>query len=252
MENLVRAHAAAYRAIHSLQTNARVGIAHHYRGFKPARAWFPPDRWLAGLHNRLFNDLIPMAVWDGVLRLPVWRKKIREAKGTQDFFGLNYYTREQVAFNPLNPGELFSKRYYSEDAELSDTGFLANDPAGMFAALKWALQFNLPIIITENGVEDADDDLRPKYLIQHLHQVWRAVNFSWPVQGYFHWTLVDNFEWEQGWSQRFGLWELDVETLGRRKRPSADLYARICEENGISSEMVAEFAPELLPQIFPS
>ena len=251
MENLVRAHAAAYRAIHSLQPNARVGIAHHYRGFKPARTWFPPDRWVTGLYTRLFNDLIPLAVWDGVLRLPLRRKKISFAKGTQDFFGLNYYTREQVAFNLLNPGELFSKRFFSEDAELSDTGFLANDPAGMFAALKWALQFNLPIIITENGIEDADDDLRPKYLIEHLHQVWRAVNFSWPVQGYFHWTLVDNFEWERGWSQRFGLWELDVETLGRRKRPSADLYARICEENGISSELVAEYAPELVPQMFP-
>jgi beta-glucosidase len=122
----------------------------------------------------------------------------------------------------------------------------------MFEAIKWALKFKKPIIITENGVENADDSLRPRYLIQHLHQVWRAVNFNFPVKGYFHWTLVDNFEWERAWTQRFGLWELDQETQARRKRPSADLYAEICRENGLSSEMVARFAPEIFQQMFPN
>ena len=107
------------------------------------------------------------------------------------------------------------------------------------------------MIVTENGVEDTDDHLRPRYLIQHIHQVWRAVNFNWPVKGYFHWSLVDNFEWERGWTQRFGLWELDVETQARRKRPSADLYAEICRTNGISSDMVAKYAPEIFEAMFP-
>jgi beta-glucosidase len=71
------------------------------------------------------------------------------------------------------------------------------------------------------------------------------------VQGYFHWTLVDNFEWERGWTQRFGLWELEVETQTRRKRPSADFYAEICLENGLSSEMVEKYAPRVIPSIFP-
>ena len=71
----------------------------------------------------------------------------------------------------------------------------------------------LPVIITENGVEDSQDTMRPGYLLEHLQQVWKAVGYNWMVKGYFHWSLVDNFEWERGWSQRFGLWELDVETL---------------------------------------
>ena len=129
---------------------------------------------------------------------------------------------------------------------------MANYPQGMFAAIRWGLKFKLPIIITENGVEDAEDGMRPRYLIQHLHQVWRAVNFNYPVKGYFHWSLVDNFEWERGWTQRFGLWELDVETQARRKRPSAGLYAEICQENGISSEMVARYAPEIFEKLFPN
>jgi beta-glucosidase len=121
----------------------------------------------------------------------------------------------------------------------------------MFEALKWGLAFKLPIIVTENGIEDEDDSVRPSYLVQHLHQIWRAVNFNWPVKGYFHWSLVDNFEWERGWTQRFGLWELDVETQARRRRPSADLYAAICRENGISSDIVQKYAPRAFEQLFP-
>ena len=71
------------------------------------------------------------------------------------------------------------------------------------------------------------------------------------MKGYFHWTLVDNFEWERGWTQRFGLWELDTATQVRRKRPSADLYAAICRENGITSEMVATYVPDLVEEMFP-
>jgi beta-glucosidase len=93
--------------------------------------------------------------------------------------------------------------------------------------------------------------LRPKYIIEHLHQIWRGINFNWPVKGYFHWTLVDNFEWERGWTQRFGLWELDRETQGRKKRLSAELYAQICQQNGISSDMVAKYAPDIFAKIFP-
>ena len=107
------------------------------------------------------------------------------------------------------------------------------------------------MIITENGVEDSQDDLRPRYLVEHLHALWMAMNNNLPVEGYFHWSLVDNFEWERGWSQRFGLWGLDLETQARIRRPSVDLYAEICRLNGISSAMVEKYAPEALPKLFP-
>jgi beta-glucosidase len=250
MTNLARAHAVAYHAIHKIQPTARVGLAIHYRGFNPSRGWSPFDKWAAGLQSGLFNDFFPRAAQDGVLRFPAWTRRIPEAKGTQDFLGINYYTREQVAFNLLNASQMFGKRFFLPDAEMSENHFIANVPEGMFDALKWSRQFEVPIIITENGIEDSQDSLRPRYLIQHLHQVWRAVNFNFPIKGYFHWTLVDNFEWERGWTQRFGLYELDKETQVRRKRPSADLYAAICRENGISSEVVARYAPEIFEGMF--
>ncbi len=250
-ENFVKAHAMAYHTIHRLQVQSRVGIALNYRSFAPARSWSPLDRWATNQIGSLFNSMFPVAFQTGRLRFIVASKSIPQAKATQDFLGINYYTRDQVAFNLLKPGELFARRFYLPDAELSPTGFIANVPEGMFEALKWSLKFNVPLIITENGVEDAEDHLRPRYLIQHLHQVWRAVNFNFPVKGYFHWSLVDNFEWERGWTQRFGLWELDVESQARRKRSSVDLYSEICRENAISSDLVARYASEILPKLFP-
>jgi len=251
MVNQVRGHAAAYHAIHKLQPHARVGMAVMYRGFSPARSWLPLDSLAASMLSRQFNDFFPRAITDGVARLPFSSQRIPEAKSTQDYLGLNYYTSEKVALS-LDSRQAFTKRFFPEGSQLSHTDFIANIPTGMFQAIKWGLRFKVPIIITENGVEDPDDRLRPRYLAEHLHQVWRAVNFNYPVKGYFHWTLVDNFEWERGWSQRFGLWELDPETQARRKRPSADLYAEICRENGISSEMVARYAPEIFDKMFPN
>ena len=160
---------------------------------------------------------------------------------------------DTVRFDITNYRELFGTRYYPENSDLSDTRFIANIPEGIFDSIKWAVRSypDLPILITENGVEDASDRIRPRYLAQHLHQVWRAVNFNWPVKGYFHWSLVDNFEWERGWTQRFGLWALDEKTQKRTKRPSADLYAKICRENGLSSEMVQKYCPEVFDKLFP-
>jgi len=249
--NLVRAHAAAYKAVKEVQPTARIGIAQHYRGFRPSSR-SPLDRLAARLHHDYLNDAFPRALQTGKLRFPFHSVKIPEAKGTQDYLGLNYYTEELVAFSLSGQAEMFARRFYDPQAETSQGGFIANVPQGLFRALEWCRSYDMPIIITENGVNDSQDSLRPRYLVEHLHQVWRALNFNYPIKGYFHWSLVDNFEWERGWSQRFGLWELDLETLARRKRLSADLYAEICRGNSLSTEIVERYTPELMETLFPS
>lgn len=250
MVNLVRAHAAAYHIIHQIQPQARVGMANYYRSMLPAKDWSPLDKMMA--HRMAsYNTAFPNAAMDGTLRFMGNRKHIKEAKGTQDFLGIDYYTRDYVNFSLRRWNEFFIERHFRPGAELSSTHFLANEPAGLYEALKWGLKYNVPIIVTENGFEDADDQVRPRYIAEHIHQMWRAVNFNWPIKGYFHWTLVDNFEWERGWTQHFGLWGLDVETQARHKRPSADLYAEICRANGISDEMVRRYAPAAVPVMFP-
>lgn len=249
--NLLKGHVLAYRIIHNLQREARVGVAHASRPIIPAG----PLTWLdsipANITNSFFNEAFPKALMTGKLQVLNFSAHVPEAIGTQDFFGVNYYTQELVKFDLTRASDAFGRRFYPKDAELSTTGFIAHQPEGFFKVLKWAKGFGLPVIVTENGVEDADDHLRPRYLVEHLHQVWRAVNFNWPIKGYFHWSLVDNFEWERGWTQRFGLWGLDVDTQQRIRRPSVDLYAAICKQNGISSEMVEKYAPGSLLKLFP-
>ncbi len=249
--NLIRGHAAAYRTIHALQREARVGIALNYRSFAPAHPALPFDSWMARFLFDNFNGSFLNTLVNGRLRFAFKSEQIPEAIKTQDFVGVNYYSRDQVSFRPLEPQALFHHLSYPPGSDLSDNGFIANVPQGMHEALKWANGFGLPMLVTENGVEDSDDDLRPRYTIQHIHQIWRAVNFNWPIKGYFHWSLVDNFEWERGWTQRFGLWGLDTETQARIRRTSVDVYAAICRENGIASEMVQRYTPEIFSKLFP-
>ena len=250
LQHMILAHARAYQVIHDLQSEARVGIAINYRGFKPASG-LPGDRAMAKLHQQLFNNLFPQALQTGEFNAVFKKLTLPEAAGTQDFLGLNYYTSENVRFNLFKPGQFFTRRFYPADARLSESGFIAHDPSGMIDAVKWGHQFGVPMIITENGVDDGEDDLRPQYILEHLHALWRVINDNYPVEGYFHWTLVDNFEWERGWTQRFGLWGLDRETQARVRRPSVDMYAEICRVNGISSDVVVKYAPQSLPKLFP-
>lgn len=251
MRGLLTGHAYAYKAIHQIQREARVGVAHHYRGFWPAKPWFPPDQIAARIFSDNMNAAFPNALASGKLSFLFRRAAVPEAVKTQDFFGLNYYTADRIAFVPWRTQDFFTRRSYPQGAVLSETGYLANLPQGLFAALKWANRYGVPMIITENGVEDSHDEMRPRYTIEHLYQVWRATNATLPIKGYFHWSLVDNFEWERGWTQRFGLWGLDTETQARIRRRSVDVYADICRRNAIDSQSVQEFAPEIFDQLFP-
>ncbi|MBN1249673.1 MAG: family 1 glycosylhydrolase, partial [Anaerolineae bacterium] len=86
----------------------------------------------------------------------------------------------------------------------------------------------------------------------HLHQLWKALQENIPVKSYYHWTLVDNFEWDKGWTLRFGLIELDPDTQIRTPRPSADLYAAIAKGNAITPELIEAYAPELRSELLPA
>ena len=109
---------------------------------------------------------------------------------------------------------------------------------------------NKPLYITENGFSDALDDRRPQALLEHLAMVHRAINEGIPVRGYFYWSLVDNFEWAEGWGVRFGLIEFDPEMHQRTPRSSASMFGEICRANAISEGIVERYAPGALDTIF--
>jgi beta-glucosidase len=181
------------------------------------------------------------------MRFLTRQASIPEAVGTQDFIGLNYYSVDDMFFS-LNPERMWIDRRFPKGAELSETGFIANLPRGLYRSMSWADRYKLPVYITENGVEDCRDTLRPKYIIEHLYQVWRAIQAGIPVKGYYYWSLTDNFEWERGWKQGFGLYGLNKETQERIWRPSVDIFTRICQTNSLPYDLVEKYAPAIFNQ----
>jgi beta-glucosidase/6-phospho-beta-glucosidase/beta-galactosidase len=100
--------------------------------------------------------------------------------------------------------------------------------------------------VMENGVPDRTDRIRPWLLVNSLCELRRMWQQGYDVRGYFHWSLVDNFEWSEGWHLRFGLYALDEATQQRTARPSAEIYRQIIADHGIRRETLErwEKAPE--------
>ncbi len=244
IRTMLSAHGAAYREIHRRQPQARVGLALNMRILDPASPRSPLDRFAAGLAHRTFNGAVVAALERDRWLWPLGRGPARGVAGTLDWLGLNYYTRDTVVFDRRRAGSLFVRQTHAADAEMLDGGYGEFYPPGMYRFLVELAGLGLPLYVTENGIPDEDDDQRPRYIVAHLQQVWRAIQAGCPVRGYYHWTLVDNFEWAEGWTLRFGLIALDPATQVRTPRPSAELYAAIARANGIGADMVERYALE--------
>jgi len=251
VRNMLAGHAAAYREIHAIQSDARVGLAHHMRVFDPVNPRSPLHRRAARSTDKVFNQAILTALDKGRWTLPLGFGLAWNLRHTLDWIGLNYYTRDMVAFDRSQSQSLFGRRQHADGAEMLDGGYGEFYAKGMFRCIQRLSRLGLPIYVTENGIPDDDDDQRPRYLLAHLHQMWRALQLCYPVMGYYHWTLVDNFEWAEGWSLRFGLLELDPETQTRTPRRSADLYAETIRENAITPQIIDAYAPELRAELLP-
>lgn len=208
--NLIRAHRRAYSAIKE-KINTPVGIAKNIVWYEvnPYRSCFY-DRWAARLLNWLNDDFL-----------------LRPLMGRLDFLGLNYYFTNRIRnLRTNNPTDY-----------ISDMGWWIN-PGGLGKILKKLGKYQLPIYITENGLADSWDKLREHFLRDMILACGMAINNEGvDLRGYFHWSLIDNYEWHLGFAPRFGLVEIDREdNLKRKPRPSFDYYAKICRENKIVVE----------------
>src|SRR5262249_23467875 len=140
-----------------------------------------------------------------------------------DFIGVNYYSRQLFR---LEEGRVVA--LVPPAAELSDLG-KETWPQGLYDSLQFLSGFGLPLIVTEKRVTDADDRFRESYIRVHLAVLSRFMRDrpDVPVLGYLAWALTDNFEWENGFRPRFGLYAVDYATQERTLRPSAAAYAKI-------------------------
>lgn len=249
-KNLCLAHAAAYRTIHSLQKDANVGWAQHYVVFKPRRPDSMMDRWLCGFIQRRFNDNFAEGIESGRPPFPLNRlgQTLPDVKGTCDFVGINYYSRLRVGFELRSPKTLFVQISVPPHKPQGDSGIEVPYgevyPEGLRQAVEHFAGFKKPIYILENGVPDREDRIRPWAIEAIIGQMRSLLAEGIDLRGYFHWTLADNFEWNEGWHLRFGLFALDPATQIRKPRSSAKVYERLIRESMQNELTVEALRPE--------
>lgn len=224
MRNLLLAHADVYQALKKIRPEVRIGIAKNVTLFDPKNRWSPIDWPLARLLEWFWNGAWRSGVENGRM----FFGDVSAAKGTLDFVGLNYYTH--VLVGPASVSLLkmkFPKRAHEVATEFGYPMYAE----GLRRALDWLAPLGLPIEITENGVADANDTLRTEHLKRHLWVLSQAIQDGHDVRSYHHWSLMDNFEWAEGYSMRFGLHHVDFETQERTLRPSGAVYKHIIEQH---------------------
>ena len=253
--HVAQAHAKTYHLLHEFVPNPQVGFAKHMIVWEPYRWWMPTDVIGMVFIRHFFNRLFLHLVLEGILRVPGKRPLLMPTlRNTTDWLGVNYYQRYRIFTNLLGGEHNLFLELKNKPNFLGGPGGWGEIHAyGLFDILArlWK-RYRLPIRITENGIPDALDEHRPAFIANHLKEIWRAINLKVPVEGYYFWSLLDNYEWTEGYDPRFkfGLFEVDFQTQERRLRQSGHLYQAICQAGGITQEIIHRHLPTLSSHYF--
>ena len=199
MKNLAKSHNQAYEEIKKLRPDSNINFVHHVIVFDSN--WNPLNKLKAYIANRQWTHVF-----------------MRRTTGHYDSIGLNYYFYTQFG----------DKRQWRKTD--MDWNFA---PERIYDALMILKRYNKPIYISEAGLADATDSGRAEYIKKQVDAAWRAIQSGVDVRAHIYWSLFDNYEWALGFEKRFGLIEVDYETLERKARPSAYVYKQICEQNAV-------------------
>jgi beta-glucosidase len=259
---LLHAHVKTYEMIHNAVGKgpdggpSKAGVATAYQWIEP---WGSPG--LTGVYEKFIARIFAFgsfrgwdnAVASGYIPFPFGREHLAGLKDSYDFCGVNYYFRSSLKSN-----RSFKDRAYVDmeaippGIEKTQMGW-QNYPPGFYKTLMevWS-KFKKPIYITENGIADDADAMRPKYLLEHLSQVQRAISEGADIRGYYQWSYIDNFEWKEGFSKKFGLIACDHADpeLKRVPRPSAYMYSEIIKQNAITDDIVSKYSPDARDGVF--
>jgi beta-glucosidase len=273
VNHMVRAHVAAYDAIHANDTRtaesagpitplrpALVSIAQHVRRFFGARCTDRRDATAADRADALFNRLFYEAIVRGNLDAnangtldPGEPANDPALRGRADYVGINYYSLTAMLNNAAIPllGALPQDDTVERGLPKTDYGWDIY-PRGFVDELTWAGSYALPIVITENGIADATGANRPRFIAEHLAALAYAIQAGVNVVGYFHWSVIDNFEWTAGYCPRFGLYAVDFTDPNRARspRPGADVFRAIIQAGEVSDALLAAQPAYTRPSAF--
>lgn len=254
----IRAHAAAFDALHASDASdadgdgaaALVSVAKHQRVFFGEAPCSTADAEAAEKIAYLWNEVFLNAIVhgdldgnaDGDLDDPEDARADAALVGRADFLGINYYglatVNGRVPISELVPG-IPNIEDSRTDLPRNDLGW-AIYPGGFRTVLAEAAAYGLPIYVTENGTADRGDALRGPFLVEHLWVLAEAIADGIDVRGYFHWSLMDNFEWAEGYCPRFGLYRVDYDDPARPRSPTpaAGIYRQIISAGRVPSGLV--------------
>ncbi len=231
LDHLLAAHAAAAAAIREEAPGSVIGIAHNMMAFAPERSAHPLDRLSARAAHAFYNRGLLEAFGSG--RWDLWLPPFSRLSGRRDdlpasldVVGVNFYSRLHLRAPAGWRGTGGLSYRDGTGHGLTDNGWEVV-PDALVPLLKEAARAGKPLLVTENGLADARDARRARFLRAHAGALDAAVAHGLPVYGLFHWSLLDNFEWLDGFGPKFGLFEVDRRTLARRRRPSADVFAEL-------------------------
>lgn len=241
LANLLTAHQRAYQILHATVLEdadgdgvpCRVGIVKNITLFDPARKWWLPD-WPAALTlDRLYNSALLDAFQTERFKFNLFNnvrfeKDFPGLSDTLDWIGVNYYTQFLTKIDLKS--DLKVRIYLKKSLPKTDMDW-AIYPAGLYRALRMVRPFGVPIYITENGIATKDDQLREKYILQHIDAMHEALLDNIDVRGYYYWSLMDNFEWAEGFEKRFGLYHVDYRTQKRTLKNGTQIYSDIIRKS---------------------
>lgn len=232
--NMAAAHILAYEYIHAKRRemgydDTKVSFANHLRVFEPENPKNPFHRMAARLTEYLFQGAITTAMMTGKCRFPVLRGKGIKKGKYYDFIGINYYSRSTV--KGLADG-------VREDCHKNDLGWEIYHEGLLELSERLYETYQAPVYVTENGTCDNSDSFRPRFIYDQLKLISEGENH---ITRYYHWSFIDNFEWKEGESARFGMVHVDYETQRRTVKGSGQLYASIIRNGGVTDEAYDEF-----------
>ncbi len=231
LDNLLAAHVAAAAAIREEAPGSAISIAHNMMGFAPERPSHPLDLLVTRSAHEFYNRGLLEAFGSGRwnLWLPPFSRFVgrrEDLPGSLDVLGVNFYSRLHLrAPGRSRRAADFSYRDRTGRG-LTDNGWEIV-PEALGPLLAEAASLRKPLVLTENGLADATDSRRAAFLRDHAAAVAESAENGIPVHGFFHWSLLDNYEWLDGFGPKFGLFSVDPRTLERRPRPSAALFREL-------------------------
>lgn len=239
------AHGLATQAIRS-HADVPVGIALNLHSSYPGSdepQHIAAESRAFDFHNRAFLDPLfrgqyPQSFVEALSQwMPDgWQQDLPDIHQPLDYWGLNYYTPARVLDNPNAAYPATKQAPCPIGAEKTDIGWEIQATAFSDLIRRVYSEYTLPpCYITENGacfndepINGKVDDLqRIRYLDSHLTEIATVVTEGQPVKGYFAWSLMDNFEWAEGYKMRFGLVHVDYDTQVRTIKESGHWYSRL-------------------------